>query len=449
MLTALKEFLRGILAPTLYVTVFITFLASIRKRAELALYLLAIFAPLPAVWYQLHQFPLGKDTMDILIFGAFLGIIFNKGGFDKAPGTLLLATFMIVSYVALWNTTQRFNLPLPLTTDNPVLPDWKNYVEMIFLYFLAYSALKTEEQQKVMLVIMATVVLVIAVHEFRNFTEGGSFSYDKRAEGPFWIMGLGANHLGAFIADYGGLLLGMFLIDKHKYRKWLYLAAVAFSLHPLFFSYSRGAYIAMLAVIIVYGLINKRSLLVLVVALVLAWQTVLPQTVVERIEMSETPQGQLESSAAERIILWEHAKQLFNEHPVFGIGFNGFGYTLAGERLTDTHNFYMKIASEQGVIGLILLGLVLFRALTSGWRLYRNGQSTFHQGLGLGFIGCVTALAVSNIFGDRFSYFTLGSYFWLLWGIVERAELLSQEQLHDSTIPDSAASTTDSAHSAS
>lgn len=446
MLTALKVFLRGILAPTLYATVFITFLASVGKRAEWALYLLAILAPLPAVWYQLHQFPLGKDTMDILILGAFLGIIFNKGGFDRTPGTFLLAIFMIVSYVALWNTTLRFNLPLPLNSENPVLPDWKNYVEMIFLYFLAYSALKTEEQQKTMLVIIASVVLLIAVHEFRNFTEGGSFSYDKRAEGPFWVMGLGANHLGAFITDYGGLLLGMLLIDKHKYRKWLYLAAVAFSLHPLFFSYSRGAYVAAVAVIVVYGLIKKRSLIALVAVLIFAWHTVLPQTVVERIEMTETPEGQLESSAAERFMVWEHARRLFDEHPLFGIGFNGFEYTRRGERLTDTHNYYMKTASEQGVIGLFLLGLVLFRALTSGWWLYRNGQSIFHQGLGLGFIGCVTSLAVNNIFGDRFSYFALGSYFWLLWGIVERAKLISRETQPDSTMPNSAVASAGSAH---
>lgn len=407
--------------------VLITFLLSAIKRAEWAVYLLTILAPLPVIWYQFQQFPMGSSTMDILVFGALLGILVNKGGFDRAPVTFLIISFMLVSYIAVWNTSFRFNLPLPLTTANPVLPDWKNYVEMMLLYFIAYSAIKTEEQQKTLLVIMATVVLLIAVREFRNFTAGDAFAYDKRAEGPFWIVGLGANHLGAFIADYAGLLLGMFLIDKHKYRKWLYLAAVLFSIHPLFFSYSRGAYVAMLAVVIVYGLLKKRSLLALVAALVFAWQVVLPPSVVDRITMTETPTGELEESAADRVMLWEHAKQIFEEHPVFGIGFSGFAYSLQGQRLTDTHNFYMKIAAEQGVIGIVLLALVLLRALSSGWRLYRGGQSTFHQGLGLGFIGCVTALAVSNIFGDRFSYFALGSYFWILWGVVERAILLSQE----------------------
>jgi O-antigen ligase len=427
MLTALKEFLRGLLAPVLYAGVWFTFFASVVKRAEWALYLLAILAPMPVLWYQLHQFPMGKDTMDILMLGAFLGIIFNKGGFDRAPKTLLLTAFMIMIYVAAWNTSFRFNLPLPLSTANPVLSDLKNYLEMIFLYFLAYNALKTEEEQKTMLVIMATVVLIIAVREFRNFTEGGAFSYEKRAEGPFWIVGLGANHLGAFMAHYGGLFLGMFFIDKHKYRKWLYLAAAVFSVHSLFFSYSRGAYLAALAVIIVYGLIKKRSLLVMVAVLVFTWQVVLPQTVVERITMTETSSGQLEESAADRVLLWEHAKEIFNANPVFGIGFNGFGYTLPGARLTDTHNFYMKVASEQGVIGLVFLAVVLVASLASGWRLYRSGLSEFHQALGIGFVGCTVAVIITNVFGDRFSYFALGSYFWLLLGMIDRAILLSNE----------------------
>jgi putative inorganic carbon (HCO3(-)) transporter len=431
MLTTLKQLLHGILAPTLYAGVFVTFLLAAVRRAEWALYLLAFLAPLPVIWYQLHQFPFGKDTMDILVLGITLGIIINKNGFERAPAALLLVVFMLASFASLWNTTYRFNLPLPISTDNPVLADWKNYVEMIFLYFLAYNAVKTEAQQKTLLTIMAAVVLLIAVREFRNFTAGDTFSYDRRAEGPFWIVGLGANHLGAFMADYGGMLLGMFLIDKHKYRKWLYAAAAGFAVYPLFFSYSRGAYVAALAVIVIYGLIKKHTLIALVAALLFTWQAVLPPTVVERIEMTETPSGRLESSAEERLQLWEHAKGLFVENPIFGIGFNGFGFTVPPGSLTDTHNFYMKTASEQGLIGLFLLALVLLRTYASGWRLYRNGRSAFHQALGLGFIGCVTSLVVSNLFGDRFSYFALGSYFWLLWGMVDRAIALSLQPAAD------------------
>lgn len=426
MLGFIKGLLHGIVAPTLYVGLWLTFLAGVFKRAEWALYLLAVLAPLPVVWYRLHAFPLGKDAMDILIAGALLGILFNKGGFDRAPNALLVGTFMAVSFLAVWNATLRFGLPAPFTSANPLLADWKNYVEMIFLYFLAYNALKTEEHQRTMLLIIAVVFLLICVREFRNFSQGAGFSYDRRVEGPFWVLGLGANHIGAFVAHYGALFLGMYMVDTNKYRRWLYLAGIAFSLHPLFFSYSRGAYAGAFVAIFFYGLLKKRSLLLLIAALVFTWQVVLPETVVERISMTEDASGQIESSAAQRVVLWQHALQLFQDNFLFGIGFNSFGFTVPQGQLTDVHNFYMKTASEQGIIGVILLGLLLMRAMASGWKLYRRGHSDFHRALGFGFVGCAIALMITNIFGDRFSYFVMGTNFWILWGMVDRAITLAQ-----------------------
>lgn len=436
MLTWLKALLSGALAPTLYAVVFLTFSAAlVKRRPEWALYLLAILIPLPVLWYQLHDYPLGNSTIDILVLGTALGILLGPRGSQRAPNAVLLAAFILTSYVALWNSSLRFDLPAPLTRDNPLLADWKNYAEMVFLYFLAYSAIRTEDQQKTIVVIMATVILLIVFREFRNFAERPSFSYEHRAEGPFWIVGLGANHFGAFIVHCSGFLLGLYFLDKHKFRKWLYLGVGLFSIYPLFFSYSRGAYAAALMVLAAYGLLKKRTLLVLVAVLAFTWQEVLPPTVVERIEMTESSTGVIDDSAAARLDLWEHAVQLFEDHKLFGIGFNGFGLTRPKDTLTDTHNFYMKTAAEQGVIGLVFLALVLARALNSGWGLYRRGSSPFHKGLGLGFVGCIVGVIVTNIFGDRWSYFALGGYLWVFWGLVDRAATLAPRQQIGATEP--------------
>lgn len=429
MLTLLKSILVGLLTPAVYVGVFLTFAAAVFKRAEWALYLLIILIPLPVVWYRAQTLPLGTDIPDILVLGAILGILINKNGFQRAPSMMLIGIFTVVSYLALWNSSLRFGLSAPISGGNPLLADWKNYAEMIFLYFLVYAAIRTDSEMKTVVVIMATVTLLIVLREFRNFSEGQSFSYSRRAEGPFWIVGLGANHFGAYIAHYGALLLGLFLVDKHKYRKWLYLAAIVISVHPLFFSYSRGAYAAALVAVLVFGVVRSRSLLLLLGALIFAWQVILPTTVVERIAMTESSSGELEDSALQRLVLWDFAMRLFGENSIFGVGFSGFGLSLpAGSRLTDTHNFYLKTAAEQGMIGLVMLAAVLMIAFSHGWRLYRRGQSDFQRGLGLGFVGCVSAVLVSNAFGDRWSYFPLGGYFWVAWGLVDRALQLCQQQ---------------------
>jgi putative inorganic carbon (HCO3(-)) transporter len=421
MLFQLKEFLKNAFHPLLYGLVyFIVPIIAIFKDAFWGVFTLVSLSPQPNIWYSFHGYPFGKDCMDILVFATVVGILIQGRWHVKSDNAIFIWLFALGSYLSLWNTSVSFSLPMPITTENVLLATWKNYFEMILLYFLAFYAVRNEKHQKIIVVLIALVVLFISIRSFRNFTAGDVFSYDKRVGGPFEAVGLGSNHLGAFIAYTWSLLLGLFLFDSDRRRKMLYLVTVLFGLHPLFFSYSRGAYFAVLAVLFIYGILKKRSLLILCTVLFLTWQFILPASVVDRISMTQSTGGEIEESAALRLDLWDHALNLFKQNPVFGIGFGGFGFTVPPGTLTDTHNFYVKTLSEQGVIGIALLLIILAAALRSGWRFYRTAQNPFHKGLGFGFIGYVLACMMANVFGDRWSYFSLGAYFWILWGLVDR-----------------------------
>ena len=432
MLTALKAFLKMIFTPMLYGGMFITAIATIFKKVEWGFLLMIVMIPQPNLWFKLHEYPMGKDFMDILFFSILFGILYQYKAFEMTSNTTIIIILITISYVALWNSSMRFSLPLPVSTSNELLKDWKNYAEMIALYFLALNVIRNEDQQKKIVLLMTIIILLIAVRSYRNFSAGDSFRYDKRVGGPFEAVGLGANHFGAFIAYYSAFFLGLSFLDPNRKRKLLYGVTVLFGLHPLFFSYSRGAYLAAFCVLIFYGVFKKKSLLVLSIIILVAWHTILPPSVVDRISMTETASGEIEASASHRLDLWEHANQLFEENPIFGVGFGGFGLTVPQGELTDTHNFYMKTLSEQGIIGFIILILIILKAFLSGWRLHKTGKSLFNRGLGLGFMGAVIAVMISNIFGDRWSYFALGGYFWILWGIVDRGVLIS----HSANMPE-------------
>jgi O-antigen ligase len=409
----------------LYLGIFIVALIGAIRNVRWAFLLLTVLVALPTVWYKVHEFPLGHVTFDVLFAGCLLGVITNAGGFDRAPNGRLIMAAIIVSYVALWNTSLRFGLALPITLDNPVLPEYKNYTEMLLLYFIAYNVAKEEQQQRTIVITMGLVLLFICVHEIRNFSAGSTYLEDRRSVGPFWIVGLGANHFGAFIANFGAVMVGLFLVDRGGYRRWLFMAIVPCLIYPLFNAYSRGAYAGAIAALMVFGVLRTRLILVGLAVFAFCWQFVLPTPVVERILMTGTSTTNLEDSAATRLLLWEKAKQLFADNPVFGIGYNGFGVSVRIAGLNNVHNYYMQIACEQGVIGLALLGSLLLFAFLSGVRLYRIGTTTFSRGLGLGFAGCVAAESITNIFGDRWSYLNIGAYFWIFWGLVDRAAKLS------------------------
>ncbi len=427
MLTTFKEFLHALLPYALYVGLWVVILRSASKRPHWAFLVLVAFIPTPSLWHKLLELPLGRKTIDLLVLATLIGVKTRDGHFQKPQALGLILLVVFVTYIAVWNCSLRFGLPIPLTLDNDVFAAWKNYAEMLLLYFVAYNAARTESAQKTVVAIITATVFLIAFRELRGFSAGGAFSYENRSVGPFWQVGMGPNHFAAFIAYIAVFLLGLSVMESDKRRRWMYLGTAVTCVYPLFFAYSRGAYLGTAVALAVIGVLKSRRVLLVLAVLAVTWQAVLPSTVVERITMTETSQGQLEESAAERLPLWSHAKELFADNPVFGIGFNGFAHTVAPGALSDVHNFFLKTAAEQGIIGLLMIAALLLRALYASWTLYRQGRSGFHRGLGLGFLACTFALGVTNIFGDRWSAFALGGYFWLIWGLVDRARTLSRE----------------------
>lgn len=409
------------MAPLLFAGGIVTMAVTIFKEAKWGFYLLILLIPQPNIWYKFHKYYLGSNYLDFLYFAIVLGIFFQSKKLAINFNVVVVVLFVVLSYIALWNSSTNYGLPLPVTTDNRLLFEWKNYAQMILLYLLAMVVASDEAKQKMTVVVMAAVILFVSVRCFRNFNALTTFRYDRRIAGPFETVNLGSNHFAAFIVYSMVFLLGLLIFDKDRSRRALYVVAFCFSLFPFFFAYSRGAYVAGLAVLIVFGVLHKRILLVVACVILVGWQTLLPESVVDRITMTRSADGEIERSAAHRLNLWNYAMGLYERNPVFGAGFGSFGMEVPEGELTDTHNYYVKTLVEQGVVGLVVLLFVVQRALQSGWKLYRRAQSDFQKGLGFGFLGCVIACIITNMFGDRWSYFVLNGYLWILWGMVDRS----------------------------
>jgi O-antigen ligase len=426
MLISIFGLIKSLALPILYYGGILTALFSIFKKAEWGLFLMVALIPQPNIFYKLYDFRMGTHFLDLLFIAVLIGIFVNKRNFAINNNSIIIGLYLLVSYISLWKSSMTFSLPNPITTENALFVEWKSYAVMIFMYYLASNSSRDEDQHKILVVIMAVVILFISIRNYRGFTADMSFTESSRSVGPFETVGLGSNHFGAFIVSYCSFFLGLLIFDKDKWRRLLFLATISFGLHPLFFSYSRGAYMAAIGVLVFFGMIKKRILLILALVLFLGWQTLLPPSVVERIKMTKTESGELEGSAAVRLDLWDHAVDLFKNNPIFGVGFGGFRFTVPeGYKFKDTHSLYMKTLSEQGIIGIMLLLLIFSLALRSGQKLFKKGLTPFHRGLGFGFLGCVVAFMITNMFGDRWSYFVLGDYFWITWGLVDRAILMS------------------------
>jgi O-antigen ligase len=237
---------------------------------------------------------------------------------------------------------------------------------------------------------------------------------------------LGVNEVAGFYAAYTFIVLGVFSLVKQKIPKMILGVLAGTNTYVLLFLFSRGAYAAFFAGACVFSILRKKWLLIPLFIIAISWKTLLPEQVVERIEHTRTEEGELDRSSERRIVMWEQSMQLFMGSPFIGSGFNTIGYL--GFVLGDTHNIYVKFLAEQGIIGTLLLLMVFIFALRSGWRLYHKARDGFLKGLGLGFLVCVVSLFIANMFGDRWTYFQVGAFFWAYLAMVERGNLIVEEE---------------------
>jgi O-antigen ligase len=169
---------------------------------------------------------------------------------------------------------------------------------------------------------------------------------------------------------------------------------------------------------------NQKMLIPLVLLLAL-WQVILPEKAIERIKGTTSETGQLDESSELRLVMWERGIDCFKKSPVVGIGYGVFRQMDFGMALHDTHNIYVKILAEQGIIGFILFFVVVFSFIKQGYFLFQKGDDDMARGLGLGFWVSMITLMINNFFGDRWAYFELSAYTWAFAGLVARLSQLS------------------------
>jgi len=380
------------------------------------------------------------NILALLVLGAHAVRQMAQGKplFQGAPLNRVIWLFVILSSVSLigagWTYGSWYLLQL--------LIPLKRWLTPTLFYFVALWTVREKPTLKsAVILMMFTVTLVAAMAAWDYFNTNASASLDKTRVGG---IAVNPNTLGAFFNYYMFLFLGFFLVYPKKLRVWLLVIPLAICFRGIMVTFSRGAYLGFAMGSLAVCFFRKKLLFVVAVA-ALATAILNPwmlpagiryrmgQTITNRISSDTTELAEsLESSAANRVIIWKGALHMIQDHPWWGVGYGAFpqwisAYTGGKEVQRDAHNSYLLIAAEMGIPTLLVFLLVLVVAGYYTWWLYRHTQDKFFQATALGFLAGLCALLVANMFGSRMDAQEATGYFWILCGLIMRAVLMERQ----------------------
>jgi hypothetical protein len=247
---------------------------------------------------------------------------------------------------------------------------------------------------------------------------------------------------GAFLTPNGfGVLLcitifitwGLFASGTSK-KRWIWIGLLGLQVLGLITTFSRSAWAAAVAGVGILLLpvfkkwiskpfrIPKALIATIVIALVVVPFFISNSYLRTRLFTAFTPTQVNEFSW--RVIIWNYAIPQMIRHPILGLGTSTIDNTIAHIQASSsvdsfsTHNLYIDIAYQRGLISLALFLLFTFFIFRSALRIYSKSNNPNDKKLVLGLMAGVVAFLVSGIGIAAMSIENIATMYWLLFGIV-------------------------------
>jgi putative inorganic carbon (HCO3(-)) transporter len=370
--------------------------------------------------------------MGILVLGAWIAHSLLNGGFEiivPRQGWFAIMFAVWGLFSAMWATDiQKLFTALLLL------------VQSIASYILIVNLVNSAKRIQIILAIIVIVSLPLALLTISHVLTG------ELVEGRVDLGQISVGDMNAQAAYFlpGATLLMILFSHKAQLAQKLFLL-LGFSVIVLAIlaTSSRGAMVALL-VVFVLGMTIDHKLWQVVFPVLLAGggaMLFLPRTFVDRVESIVT----LSDRGAGRLDIWPVALQIIRARPLSGVGLDNFGRAF-DRYLPETpgiisnigrgrgsHNIFLNVQSELGVIGFVLFAVCIGTTIKSGlvavMNLRRAGDSQM-AALALAVWLSLMEILVMGLFIDL-QYWKL---FWLLMALPEVMRRLSFEPAQEAAV---------------
>ncbi|MDF2634765.1 MAG: hypothetical protein K0R78_1639 [Pelosinus sp.] len=349
-------------------------------------------------------------------------IVMRKLDFKATPFDAGIALLVLLSAASIWASPDRgFS--------------FYNYYNLmgryILIYYLVVNNIRSSTQVKRLIWSMLTSAVVVSLYGFYQYFFGANVSALEWVDGeqfPDLKMRVfstleNPNLLAGFLVTMMAIASGLGYKSGEIKSKWIYSALVILFGGCLILTYSRGAWLSVLAIVAMYGILCNRKIFWLLLFLpVIAFFA--HDALLERLMSIMNP---TDTSSTLRIALWESTIAMIINKPFLGIGWGAYWMVYpdydffinnANTKIFHAHNMYLNIAAEIGIPGLITFLAMMYGHLRLALASIKGSAQYWSSGIMLGIVGAIFGLIVNGFTDYVLFNIQLSMLFWLLNALI-------------------------------
>lgn len=301
----------------------------------------------------------------------------------------------------------------------------------ILIYYLVINNVHSRDQLKRLVWGILSSAVIVALYGFYQYVYGVDISAFQWVDGEqfpdlkirVFSTLQNPNLLAGFLVTMMAVASGLGLKVPNRIAKVFLFGVVIILGTCLVFTFSRGAWLSVVAIIGLYAFLYSRRMLWLL--LIIPVVVLLGHDVVwERICSIFNP---TDTSSTLRLALWESTLAMIMDKPFFGIGWGAYWLVYpeydffvqdAGVKIFHAHNMYLHTAAEIGIPGFIAFMAILWGHTRLAYHILKATDDQWIAGLMLGLLAAVFGLAVGGLTDHVLFSIQISMLMWLLIALI-------------------------------
>ncbi|MFA5524406.1 MAG: O-antigen ligase family protein [Tissierellales bacterium] len=302
-----------------------------------------------------------------------------------------------------------------------------HFVGLGILFVILHSK-KTKKDLNdfnIILVITGTVVAAYGIYQFFNGVpmESGWLDVSQNPDIKTRVYATfeNPNLLAEYLIMIFPISLGLFLYNKSLGKRVIFGISSIIMLITIGLTYSRGSWLGLAFGIVLFILLIDWKMLLGLIPLGIAGIFVLPPSILQRILTIGSLQ---DTSNLYRFNLWTNAIDIVRDFWFSGIGIGYIPFQeISHLYITNmapyhTHNTYLQIAIEMGILGLLVFAAIIFISFKSAMKIVLNSKERYYKIFVAAYLASISGVLIHGIAEHIFFNPKIILTYWLIFTIL-------------------------------